>query len=54
MLQVQNVWQIFLIGLALAYLYEHTGSLKPSMVLHGVYNGVNFLLLYLVLWSGAI
>ena len=45
--------QIFLIGLALAYLYEHTGSLKPSMVFHGVNNGISFMWIYLVMWSGA-
>ena len=44
---------IFLAGLALAYLYGHTGSLKPSMVFHGVNNGISLVLIYLVTWSGA-
>jgi len=45
--------QIFLMGLALAYLYERTGSLLPSMVFHGVNNAVSFVLIYLVIGFGA-
>jgi membrane protease YdiL (CAAX protease family) len=44
--------QIFLIGLALAYLYDITGSLWPSMVFHGVNNGISFIWIYLVMWFG--
>jgi len=45
--------QIFILGLALAYLYEITGSLWPSMVFHGVNNGISFFWIYLAMWSGA-
>jgi membrane protease YdiL (CAAX protease family) len=45
--------QIFLIGLALAYLYEITGTLWPSMVFHGVNNAISFVWIYLVMLSGA-
>jgi len=37
----------------LAYLYDITGSLWPSMVCHGVNNGISFVWIYLVMWSGA-
>ena len=42
--------QIFLVGLVLAWLYERSGSLWPSMVLHGCNNGVGFVLLYAAAW----
>ena len=38
--------QIFLVGLVLAWLYERSGSLWPSIVLHGCNNGVGLALLY--------
>ena len=44
--------QIFLIGLLLAWLYERSGSLWPSMVLHGVNNAAGIVVIYAVLWSG--
>lgn len=45
---------IFLIGLALAALYEKSGSLWPSMILHGVNNAVGIMFIYLTFWfSGA-
>lgn len=44
--------QIFVLGLALAYLFEHTGSLLPSMVFHGVNNGIGLVWIYLVSWYG--
>lgn len=44
---------IFLIGLALAWLYERTGSLKPGMVLHGVNNAVGITVIYLTIWTAA-
>ncbi len=44
---------IFLIGVALAYLYEKSGSLWPSMILHAVNNGVGILFIYLTLGSTA-
>lgn len=34
---------IFVIGLVLAYLYERTGSLWPSIILHALVNAVAFL-----------
>ena len=40
---------IFLIGLALAYFYERSGSLWPSMVLHGVNNAVGIAFIYLMI-----
>lgn len=43
---------IFLIGLALAYFYERSGSLWPSMVLHGVNNAVGIAFIYLTIWAG--
>ena len=43
---------IFLIGLALAFLYERTGSLRPGMVLHGVNNAVGITIIYLTIWTG--
>lgn len=45
--------QIFVIGLALAYLYERSGSLLPSMVLHGVNNGIAISWIYLAVGSNA-
>ncbi|MBT5859990.1 MAG: CPBP family intramembrane metalloprotease [Alphaproteobacteria bacterium] len=53
LLGTSGALQIFLIGLALAYLYDITGSLWPSMVFHGVNNGISFIWIYLVMWSGA-
>jgi membrane protease YdiL (CAAX protease family) len=53
LLGTSGALQIFLIGLALAYLYDITGSLWPSMVYHGVNNGISFVWIYLVMWSGA-
>ena len=53
LLGTSGALQIFLIGLALAYLYDITGSLWPSMVCHGVNNGISFVWIYLVMWSGA-
>jgi membrane protease YdiL (CAAX protease family) len=53
LLGTSGALQIFLIGLALAYLYDITGSLWPSMVFHGVNNGISFVWIYLVMWSGA-
>lgn len=44
---------IFLIGLALAYFYERSGSLWPSMVLHGVNNGIGILFIYVALSLGS-
>jgi len=38
---------ITFLGMALAYLYEKTGSIVPGMVAHGLYNGLT---LALVLW----
>ena len=45
--------QIFIIGMALAWFYERSGSLWPSVVLHGVNNAVGLVWIYAVLWSGA-
>ena len=42
---------IFLIGLALAWLYEKTGSLKPGMVLHGANNAIGITVIYLTIWT---
>lgn len=42
---------IFLIGLALAYFYERSGSLWPSMVLHGVNNAIGIAFIYLTIWA---
>ena len=53
LLGTSGALQIFLIGLALGYLYDITGSLWPSMVCHGVNNGISFVWIYLVMWSGA-
>ena len=39
----------FLIGLALAYFYERSGSLWPSMVLHGVNNAIGIAFIYLTI-----
>lgn len=44
---------IFLIGLALAWLYEKTGSLKPGMALHGANNAIGISVIYLTIWTGA-
>ena len=44
---------IFVMGLALAYLFQRTGSLWPSMVLHGVNNAVGITWIYLAIWLGA-
>lgn len=43
---------IFLLGLALAWLYERTGSLKPGMVLHGANNAIGITIIYLTIWTG--
>ena len=43
---------IFVIGLALAWLYERSGSLWPAMMLHGVNNAVSLGGLYAILWFG--
>ena len=40
------LFPIFLIGLVLAWLYERTGSLWPSIVLHGAMNALAFLASY--------
>jgi membrane protease YdiL (CAAX protease family) len=53
LLGTSGALQIFLIGLALGYLYDITGSLWPSMVCHGVNNGISFVWIYWVMWSGA-
>lgn len=38
--------QIFGVGLVLAWLYERSGSLWPSIMLHGCNNGIGLTLLY--------
>jgi membrane protease YdiL (CAAX protease family) len=43
---------IFLIGIALAYLYERSGSLWPSIALHMVNNAIGITFIYLTLWLG--
>ena len=45
--------QIFIIGMALAWFYERSGSLWPSMVLHGVNNAVGLVGIYAFLWLEA-
>jgi hypothetical protein len=39
---------IFVLGLALAYIYDRTGSLGPGMIAHGVNNLISFSLLYFI------
>ena len=43
---------IFVIGLALAWLYERSGSLWPAMMLHGVNNAISLVGFYTILWFG--
>ncbi len=40
---------LFALGLILGWLYETTGSLTPSIILHALFNGVNLLLASVVL-----
>ena len=40
------------LGLLLAFLYERTGSLIPSMLLHGLWNGGSLALVLLLRWAG--
>lgn len=42
---------IFLIGLALAWLYQKTGSLRPGMALHGANNAIGITVIYLTIWT---
>ena len=37
---------VFPVGLALAFVRERTGSIKASMLVHGVYNGIASMLLF--------
>jgi membrane protease YdiL (CAAX protease family) len=36
-----NFGVLFVLGVALGYLYERTGNLWACMVLHGLFNGAN-------------
>ncbi len=39
---------LFVLALLLVWLYEHTGNLLASMATHGLFNGLNFAMLYLL------
>lgn len=41
-------------GIILALVYERTGSLWPSVVLHGVFNGIMLAMLYALLLGGGL
>jgi membrane protease YdiL (CAAX protease family) len=45
-LNLQAFLPILVTGLILCYTYNRTGSLVPSMVAHGIFNGLQFLVLY--------
>ena len=45
---------IFIIGLVLAFLYEHTQSLWPNIVLHAAINSIAFVSVYAAAQGGAI
>ena len=42
-LHVQTFPALFLLGLALAYLYERTGTLAAPITFHAIFNGWTFL-----------
>lgn len=44
--------QIFVVALLLAWLFERSGSLWPSMALHGCNNAIGICWIYAALWSG--
>jgi membrane protease YdiL (CAAX protease family) len=42
---VQSWLTIFLVGLALGVVCERTGSIWPTMTLHGLFNGVQLVMI---------